>query len=155
LPDNRALTGIIALAAVGVAAGLVLLVLILAAPRNPTAKGPATTQARAATPPPEGAAPDGKARPGDVEPTAAAASVLGVGATVVAGVVCISVLSIFVYLLPVLIAVLRGHPDVTAIAVVTLLFGWTFIGWGIALVWSVKSFAPPPNPDGQVKSRPR
>ncbi len=42
----------------------------------------------------------------------------------------------FVYLLPSVIAVLQKHRNAPAIAVTNVLFGWTFIGWGIALIWS-------------------
>jgi hypothetical protein len=48
-----------------------------------------------------------------------------------------------VWILPIIIAFMRGHPDVVAITAVDLLFGWSFIGWGIALVWSIKAFMRP------------
>lgn len=35
----------------------------------------------------------------------------------------------------------RGHHNENAIWVVSLLFGWSFLGWGIALVWA---FSNPP-----------
>ena len=41
---------------------------------------------------------------------------------------------IFIYLLPAIVAFNRKHPSKTAILVCDLLFGWTFLGWGIALV---------------------
>ena len=47
-----------------------------------------------------------------------------------------------VYALPLLIAIMRGHPDVLAIGVLDLVAGWTVAGWIVALVWSVKSFDP-------------
>jgi threonine/homoserine/homoserine lactone efflux protein len=40
------------------------------------------------------------------------------------------------YLLPWLEAWRRGHSKTSAIGVLNILFGWTFIGWGIALVWA-------------------
>lgn len=41
------------------------------------------------------------------------------------------------YLLPAVIACLRGHHNSAAISVFTVLLGWTFLGWVIALVWSL------------------
>ena len=43
------------------------------------------------------------------------------------------------YLLPAIIAGARRHNDTVAITVLTLLFGWTFIGWGIALIWALRN----------------
>jgi T4 superinfection immunity protein len=42
--------------------------------------------------------------------------------------------SILLYFLPTLIA--RDKPDVMAIFLVNLLFGWTVIGWFVALIWA-------------------
>ncbi len=56
-------------------------------------------------------------------------------AALVSGLALIGILA-FVYLLPTMVAVLQGHRNAPAIAVTNLLFGWTFIGWGIALIWS-------------------
>jgi hypothetical protein len=39
-------------------------------------------------------------------------------------------------LLPFALAYARRHPDVAAIGVVNLAFGWTLVGWGVALVWA-------------------
>lgn len=43
------------------------------------------------------------------------------------------------YFLPSLIAILRSHHQWGAIAVINLFFGWTFIGWVVALAWSVSA----------------
>lgn len=43
------------------------------------------------------------------------------------------------YWLPTVIAFFRGHPNKLAIAVVNFFFGWTFIGWFIALIWAVSN----------------
>ncbi len=40
------------------------------------------------------------------------------------------------YLLPALVAYMRGHHDRLAILFLDLLLGWTVIGWVIALIWS-------------------
>lgn len=45
----------------------------------------------------------------------------------------------FLWLLPVLVAVLRLHRNTPAITALDVLFGWTGIGWGIAMVWSLTS----------------
>lgn len=42
-----------------------------------------------------------------------------------------------VYLIPSIIAGARKHKNTTAILAVNLLFGWTILGWGAALVWSL------------------
>jgi hypothetical protein len=64
-------------------------------------------------------------------------------------VVGVVVVSLGVTLLPVVIAIWRGHPDTLAISLVAIFLGWTFLGWFIALIWSVKSF--PRNPDGDAR----
>lgn len=40
------------------------------------------------------------------------------------------------YLLPAIIANGREHNDRNAIFLLNLIFGWTFLGWGVALIWS-------------------
>jgi Superinfection immunity protein len=45
--------------------------------------------------------------------------------------------SIVFYLLPTIIALLRGHPSAAAIAVINLVFGWTLLGYVAALAWSL------------------
>jgi 4-amino-4-deoxy-L-arabinose transferase-like glycosyltransferase len=42
------------------------------------------------------------------------------------------------YLLPTLEALLRGHPNLPAIALVNVLLGWSLIGWVVAEVWALK-----------------
>lgn len=46
-------------------------------------------------------------------------------------------LVIALYFLPGMIALHRRHPNATAIFVFNLFLGWTFLGWVIALVWSL------------------
>jgi hypothetical protein len=53
------------------------------------------------------------------------------------------------FFLPTLVARSRSHPNTTAIFLVNLLVGWTFIGWVVALVWActrpaVVVYAAPP-----------
>lgn len=44
------------------------------------------------------------------------------------------IFSILLYFLPTIIA--RDKPDVMGIFLVNLLFGWTVIGWFVALIWA-------------------
>jgi len=46
------------------------------------------------------------------------------------------VAGIALYLLPTMIADVRGHPHPIAIFVLNVLLGWTVLGWLAALVWS-------------------
>lgn len=41
------------------------------------------------------------------------------------------------YIAPMVIAAARHHRQVVAITVLNLLLGWTFVGWVLALVWSL------------------
>lgn len=41
-----------------------------------------------------------------------------------------------IYFLPAIIGFLKNHKQKMAIFILNLLFGWTFIGWGIALIWA-------------------
>lgn len=42
-----------------------------------------------------------------------------------------------VYLLPSIVAALRGHRNGAPVFVVNLFLGWTLIGWVVALAWSL------------------
>ncbi len=46
--------------------------------------------------------------------------------------------SLALYFLPTIIAIARKHPNALAIFLLDFFLGWTFIGWVVALVWSVK-----------------
>ena len=46
-------------------------------------------------------------------------------------------LVIFVYLFPSFVALQRKHANTTAICVLNILVGWSFIGWVAALVWAL------------------
>jgi hypothetical protein len=46
---------------------------------------------------------------------------------------------VVIYLLPFIVAMKRKHKNRVPIFLVNLLFGWSFIGWGVALVWSFTS----------------
>lgn len=51
--------------------------------------------------------------------------------------VVILVILTFVYLIPSCIALARGHQSAAAILVTNILFGWSGIGWVVALIWSL------------------
>lgn len=51
--------------------------------------------------------------------------------------VIIIVISLISYFLPTIIAMFRGKSNTFAILLLNLFLGWTFIGWIVALVWSV------------------
>lgn len=44
--------------------------------------------------------------------------------------------------LPAVIAQTRRHPNAGIIFLVNLFFGWTFVGWVVALVWACSRVAP-------------
>jgi hypothetical protein len=74
----------------------------------------------------------------------AAARGAGEGVLGVAGLALLAVLlAVFLraagwlFWLPTRVAEATDHPNQVAIAAVNLLFGWTFLGWGIALVWAL------------------
>lgn len=45
--------------------------------------------------------------------------------------------SLAIYFLPGIIAFARHHRNTVAIFLVNLFLGWTFIGWIVALIWSL------------------
>jgi hypothetical protein len=47
------------------------------------------------------------------------------------------IIGIAIYFIPTFIAASRQHKNTLAIVLVNILTGWTFIGWIVALVWSV------------------
>ena len=48
-------------------------------------------------------------------------------------------LLIFVgYFLPTFIALIRRYNDSLGIMTLNILLGWTFVGWVVALIWSLK-----------------
>lgn len=48
----------------------------------------------------------------------------------------VSVGGLAIYLLPTCVAMARGRRQATAIGVLNVLLGWTFLGWVVALVWA-------------------
>ena len=51
----------------------------------------------------------------------------------------IMIAALLLYVLPAFVAGFRRHPNTAAITLLTLFLGWTFIGWAIALIWSVSA----------------
>ncbi len=66
-----------------------------------------------------------------------------IGAVGVIGFLCMAVAGLCIMVIPIGIALVRGHPDVVAISLISLIFGWTCIGWFVALIWSVKALLIP------------
>ncbi|EJA0515544.1 superinfection immunity protein [Salmonella enterica] len=52
------------------------------------------------------------------------------------GVILLLIL-LFCYFIPTVIACNRKHGNTAAIVCVNILLGWTFIGWVVALTWSL------------------
>ena len=50
----------------------------------------------------------------------------------------------FIYFLPALVAECRHHRQKLAIGILTLVGGWTLIGWVTALVWACTTDVEPP-----------
>ncbi len=56
--------------------------------------------------------------------------------------VLLPIVLILLYFLPSIVSITGRHHNSSAICVLNLFLGWTFIGWVIALVWSLTT--PPP-----------
>ena len=46
-------------------------------------------------------------------------------------------IALLIYFAPTCISFHRSHPQLKAIFAANLLLGWTFIGWGAIVVWSL------------------
>ena len=44
---------------------------------------------------------------------------------------------VFIYFIPSIVACCKKHTKENSIIVINLFLGWTFLGWVIALAWSV------------------
>jgi Superinfection immunity protein len=53
-------------------------------------------------------------------------------------------LILFFYFLPTMVAASPGHRNISAIFVLNLFLGWTFVGWVAALMWAVIRTKPAP-----------
>jgi len=54
-----------------------------------------------------------------------------------AGMVVLAVIAILTYFIPTFIAGMRNHTSTLAIFVVNLAFGWSIVGWLVALIWAL------------------
>jgi hypothetical protein len=76
-------------------------------------------------------------------------------------VVGVTILGIFFWIVlivcyfgPTIIAALRKHRQLAAIAAVNLLLGWTVIGWIGSFIWSLITPAPSPQPQTIIIQQP-
>ncbi len=53
------------------------------------------------------------------------------------GVLVLGAGGVALYFLPLLVATRKGHPYTTAITLINVFLGWTFLGWLGALIWAV------------------
>ncbi len=50
------------------------------------------------------------------------------------------------YFVPTTVAIIKKKTDTTAIVMLNLFLGWTFIGWVVALVWATRQDVKLSNP---------
>lgn len=50
--------------------------------------------------------------------------------------ICFMLIGILIYFVPSIVASDRKHSKFTAILVLNIFLGWTFLGWVVALVWA-------------------
>ena len=55
------------------------------------------------------------------------------------GAIILAIFFVWVYVLPMVVAICRKHHNATSIVVLNLFLGWTFLGWVVALVWAFSS----------------
>lgn len=61
--------------------------------------------------------------------------------------IALAVIVLALYFVPSFIAVNRNKRNKNAIFALNLLLGWTFVGWVVALVWSLTQDPPSPDED--------
>lgn len=49
------------------------------------------------------------------------------------------IIGFVIYFIPTVVASLRRHRSVMAIAFLNVLAGWTFVGWILAMIWSLEN----------------
>ena len=69
---------------------------------------------------------------------------LNVGNSIGEVIACLVVLGIIavLYFFPTIVALLRDHHQLSAIALLNLFLGWTFLGWVAALGWACTAIRP-------------
>ncbi|MGN0538395.1 MAG: superinfection immunity protein [Candidatus Fimenecus sp.] len=55
----------------------------------------------------------------------------------------IGIIGFLFYFLPSILGFVRHQPNKTAILILNIFLGWSFIGWIVALVWAFKKEAQP------------
>lgn len=50
------------------------------------------------------------------------------------------ILTLLFYVIPMIIALIRGHRQTLAISVTNIILGWTIVGWIVALIWSCTAY---------------
>lgn len=58
---------------------------------------------------------------------------------VLAMAVLMAFISLAIYFIPIIIAYVRRHNNFTAICLLTIFTGWTFLGWLASLLWALNS----------------
>ena len=58
---------------------------------------------------------------------------------VLAMAVLMAFISLAIYFIPIIIAYVRRHNNFTAICLLTVFTGWTFLGWLASLLWALNS----------------
>jgi hypothetical protein len=58
--------------------------------------------------------------------------------------VFVPVLGVAIYFMPSLAAAAARHPSLQAVFVLNLLFGWTIVGWFVAITWTLRRPQPRP-----------
>jgi hypothetical protein len=53
------------------------------------------------------------------------------------------IICVLLYFVPTVIACARNHHNQTPVMLVNLFFGWTFLGWIIALIWASSAVREP------------
>jgi hypothetical protein len=48
----------------------------------------------------------------------------------------VAALFIWVFWMPTIVAVLNNHPNTLMIFLINMFFGWTLIGWLVAMIWA-------------------
>lgn len=54
--------------------------------------------------------------------------------------IIVLLIAILMYFIPTFVAMVRGHAQLGALVVMNIIFGWTILGWGAAVVWSFWRF---------------
>jgi len=62
------------------------------------------------------------------------------------GVTVGTIVFLVLYFIPALVAASKKHRNRNAILALNIIFGWTLIGWGAALIWSLIKRPHPCNP---------